>query len=273
MFGSQGPKRRGPKARPAASQFEAESQQSGVFENVAKPAGSRKSGGSASARLDTRPRLVDLAIESLAMLHAAFGPEASVDAARLRERWLAQRAAFESAAKGHGHREHDIAMSVYALSVAFDEAVMSKPERIGLWLQTGALQLEFHEQRDLVGGQRFFQRLDELRKQRETAIDAIEVYDACLSLGYRGRYMVDATGREALLAALFTDITAVRGEPASGLAPHVARTDEQSGETLKKMPAWLPPAVLAGAIVVSWLTLVLITFLHARGVAGALSRL
>lgn len=272
MFGPKGPKRRGPKARPAVSQFEAEPS-AGIFETVIKVAGGRKPGSSAAARIDQRPRLVDLAIEPLAMLHAAFAPDAALDAARLRDRWLAQRAAFESAAKAHGHREHDIAMSVYALSVALDEAVMSQPERIGVWLQKGALQLEFHEQRDLVGGQRFFQRLDELRKQREASIDAIEVFDACLSLGYRGRYVADPAGREALLGALYTDITAVRGEPATSIAPHVARTDEETGETLKKMPTWLPPAVLAGAIVVSWLTLVLITFLHARGVAGALSRL
>ena len=273
MFGPKGPKNRGPKARPsAAPAFEPEPS-TGIFETVIKVAGGRKSGSAGSARAEDRPRLVDLAIEPLATLHAAFGPGSSLDTAKLREAWLGQRAAFEAAAKQHGHREHEVAMAVYALSVAFDEAVMSQPDRIGTWLQTGALQLEFHEQRDLVGGQRFFQRLDELRKQREASIDALEVFDACLSLGYRGRYVADPAGREALLAALFTDITAVRGEPAAGIAPHAARTDEQTGETLKKMRAWVPPAVLAGAIVVSWLTLVLITFLHARGVAGALSRL
>lgn len=271
MFGPKGPKRRGPKARPAASQFESE-HTPGVLESVIRVPAGRK-GARSTPRAEQRTRLVDLAIEPLALLHAAFGPDAALDVSKLRERWIAHRATFESAAKAQGHREHDIAMSVYALSVAFDEAVMSQPARIGLWLQTGALQLEFHEQRDLVGGQRFFQRLDELRKQRETAIDAIEVYDACLSLGYRGRFVADPPGREALLVALHNDITAVRGEPASSIAPHVARTDEETGETLKAMPAWVPPAVLAGAIVVSWLTLVLITFLHARGVAGALSRL
>lgn len=273
MFGTRGPKNRGPKARPAASQFEAEPSQGGVFETVIKVAGGRKPGHAGTARAEQRTRLVDLAIEPLAMLHAAFGPDAALDPVRLRERWTAQRASFEGVAKAAGHRDHDVAMAVYAMSVALDEAVMSHPEKLGLWLQTGALQLEFHEQRDLVGGQRFFVRLDELRKQRESSIDALEVFDACLSLGYRGRYVADPTGRETLLAALFSDITAVRGEPAGSIAPHVARPDEETGETLKKMPAWLPPAVLAGAILVSWLTMALVTFLHARGVAGALTRL
>lgn len=271
MFGPKGPKRRGPKARPAAVAYEPEPSSDVVESSIRTPG--RRGAAPAAARVETRPRLVDLAMESLALLHAAFGPDAVIDPARIRERWQAQRSAFEAAAKSHGHRDHEISLAVYALSVALDEAVMSKPERIGLWLQTGALQLEFHEQRDLVGGQRFFQRLDELRKQRENSIDAIEVFDACLALGYRGRYMTDPAGRETLIGALYTDITAVRGEPAAGIAPHVARTDERSGETVRKLPPWLAPAVLAGAVLVSWLTLVLITFLHARGVAGALSRL
>jgi type VI secretion system protein ImpK len=236
-------------------------------------ASGQKPAASAVTKLDRRPRLVDLAIEPLALLHAAFGPNAPLDTARLREQWSAQRARFESEAKTHGHREHDVKMSVYAIAVALDEAVMSHPDKIGGWLQTGALQLEFHEQRELVGGQRFFVRLEELRKQRDAAIEAIEVYDACLALGYRGRYVADPAGRDGLIAALYVDITAVRGEPSGPIAPNVARTDEETGETLKKLPPWVAPAVLAGAVVLSWLTVVLISWLHAHGVAGALSRL
>lgn len=273
MFGSRGPKRRGPKPRATKSQFEADTSSPGIFETVIRAASGQPKASGPLAKPDRRPRLVDLAIEPLALLHAAFGPGAPIDPARLREQWTAQRAAFEAAAKEHGHREHDVKMSVYALSVALDEAVMSHPERIGAWLQAGALQLEFHEQRELVGGQRFFARLEELRKQRDAAIEAIEVYDACLALGYRGRYVADPAGREALVQALFTDITAVRGEPSGPIAPNVKRTDEETGETLKKLPPWVAPAVLAGAVLLSWLTVVLITFLHARGVAGALSRL
>ncbi len=272
MFGSRGPKRRGPKPRPTQSQFEADRSTPGILETVIGMAAPKRPSASA-AKPDRRTRLVDLAIEPLALLHAAFGPAAPIDAAKLREQWNAQRAAFEEAAREHGHRDSDVKAAVYALAVALDEAVMSHPDKIGPWLQGGALQLEFHEQRDLVGGQRFFVRLDELRKQREAAIEAIEVYDACLALGYRGRFVADPAGRDALIDSLLTDLTAVRGEPSGPIAPNVARTDEQTGETLKKLPAWVPPAVLAGAVVLSWLTVVLISFLHARGVAGALSRL
>ena len=273
MFGSRGPKRRGPKPRANKSQFEAD-HTPGILETVIGLAAVRRPAASGpAAKLDRRPRLVDLAIEPLALLHAAFGPGAPIDPARLREQWAALRARFEETAREQGHRDNDVKMAVYALAVALDEAVMSHPDKIGLWLQAGALQLEFHEQRDLVGGQRFFVRLDELRKTRDASIEAVEVYDACLALGYRGRFVADPAGRETLIASLYTDITAVRGEPSGPIAPNVARTDEESGATLKKLPAWVPPAVLAGAVLLSWLTVVLITFLHARAVAGALSRL
>lgn len=273
MFGQRGPKRRGPKPRATKSQFEADASP-GILETVIGMAAvKRPAATGAAGRVDLRPRLVDLAVDVLALLHAAFGPAAVIDPARLRERWLALRAQFEASAREHGHRDSDIKASVYALAVALDEAVMSHPDKIGLWLQGGALQLEFHEQRDLVGGQRFFVRLDELRRERDRAIDAIEVYDACLALGYRGRFVADPAGRDALIASLLTDVTAVRGEPVGALAPNVGRTDEQSGETIQQLPPWVAPAVLAGAVLLSWLTVVLITFLHARGVAGALSRL
>ncbi len=271
MFGNRGPKRRGPKPRAKPSDFEAD-HSPGILETVIRVASGQKT-ATGAAKADRRPRLVDLAVPPLALLHAAFGPGAPIDPARVRERWNSQRAEFESEAKRHGHREHDVQSAVYAMAVALDEAVMSHPERIGTWLQAGALQLEFHEQRDLVGGQRFYTRLEELRRQRDQSIEALEVCDACLAIGYRGRFVADPAGREALMAALMTDIAAVRGEPSGPIAPHVRRTDEQTGETLKQLPPWFGPAVLAGAIVLSWLTVVLITFLHARAVAGALSRL
>lgn len=272
MFGNRGPKRRGPKPRATRSQFEAD-HSPGIFETVIRAAAGQSKPAGMAAKPDRRPRLVDLGIEPLALLHAAYGPGAPVDPARVREQWRTLRAQFEAEAKANAHREGDVKLAVYAMAVALDEAVMSHPDRIGAWLQAGALQLEFHEQRDLVGGQRFYQRLEELRRQRDAAIEAIEVYDACLALGYRGRYVADPAGREALIAALWTDITAVRGEPSDAIAPNVRRTDEESGETLQKLPPWVAPAVLAGAVMLSWLTVVLITFLHARAVAGALSRL
>lgn len=278
MFGNRGPKRRGPKPRARKSDFEAQHEPSGIFETVigavvGKRGPETADGPVGPARPDQRAHLVDLAIEPLSLLHAAFCKTAPIDPARLREQWKALRAAFEAAGREQGHREADVKAAVYALSVALDEAVMSHPEQIGLWLQAGALQLEFHENRDLIGGQRFFQKLDELRASREASIEGIEVYDACLALGYRGRFVADPAGREALRASLLTDLGAVRGQAGGPLAPHVRRIDEQVGETVTQLPSWVPPVVLAGAVLLSWLTVVLITLLHARGVAGALSRM
>lgn len=276
MFGNRGPKRRGPKPRSKQATFDDAPPPGGILETVIGIASPRRAAAAAAAstgKPDRRPRLVDLAIEPLALLHAVYGPGAAVDPARVRERWTALRSEFEESAKQLGHRDADVAVCVYALSVALDEAVMSHPDRIGLWLQAGALQLEFHENRELIGGQRFFVRLDELRQQREHAIEALEVLDAILSLGYRGRFVADPAGREALRASLLADVVAVRGEPSPTLAPHAARTEEQKGETLQRLPAWVPPAALAAALLLSWLTVALVTFLHARAVAGSLARL
>lgn len=271
MFGNRGPKRRGPKRRSGRSQFDREEPSGSVLETVIGLASRKRPVALAST--DSRSRLVDLAIEPLALVHAVSQPEATFDADRLRTRWSELRGAFEETAKRLRHRESDVQAAVYALSVALDEAVMRHPERIGEWLQAGALQLEFHEQRELVGGKRFYEKLDELRQKRETAIDALEIYDACLALGYRGRFVTDPAGRDALRAQVLADVSAVRGEPSRTLAPNAARMDERTGETIKRIPRWVAPVVLAGAVLLSWLTVLLFAFLHARGVAATLAKM
>jgi len=271
VFWNPGPKRRGPKSRSGRSQFDGEERSVSVLETVIRVA-SRKP-PVARASTESRSRLVDVAIEPLALVYAVSQGDATFDADRVRTRWSELRGAFEETAKRQRHRESDIQAAVYALSVALDEAVMRHPERIGAWLQAGALQLEFHEQRELIGGKRFYEKLEELRQKRETAIDALEVYDACLALGYRGRFVTDPGGRDALRAQVLADISAVRGEPSRTLAPNAGRTDERTGETIKQIPRWVAPVVLFGAVVLSWLTVLLFAFLHARGVAAALAKM
>ena len=54
------------------------------------------------------------------------------------------------------------------------------------------------------------------------------------------------------------------------LTPYTSRPDEQGGAVVKKYPVWLVPAIPGGALLLSWLTVVLVSFLHARAVAGAI---
>lgn len=281
MGGSKGPRTRraGQKAAPkraAATQDVTETVIGGIpAQRRPSPAASASSsggsGGSARAgKASRRARLVDLAMEPLALIHALRGEGIAPDPAQVRAQWTAMRRAFEEKARGAGHREADLEMCVYMLCAYLDAAMLGLPEARGHWLDAGALQSEFDMSGELIAGRRVYERLQELRSSREQSVEALELYAACFRTGYRGRYIDDEAGMEALMAEVERDIAAVRGDGFGTIAPNVARKDEQGGAVVKKFPAWLVPAILGGALLLSWLTVVLVSFLHARAVAGAI---
>ncbi|MFN8587435.1 MAG: DotU family type IV/VI secretion system protein [Candidatus Eisenbacteria bacterium] len=223
-----------------------------------------------AARASRRPRLVDLAIEPLALIHSLRSESANPDAGVVRQRWQAMRRTFEENARAAGHREADLEACVYMLCAYLDAAMLGLPEQRGYWLDAGALQSEFDMSGELIAGRRVYERLAELRGAREQSVEPLELYAACFRTGYRGRYIDDEPGMEALMAEVERDIAAVRGDGAGVIAPNVARKDEQGGAVVKKFPVWLVPAALGAALLLSWLTVVLVSFLHARGAASAI---
>ncbi|MBP8136647.1 MAG: DotU family type IV/VI secretion system protein [Candidatus Eisenbacteria bacterium] len=282
MFGmgdSKGPRTRraGQKAAPkrtAAPQDVTETVIGGIpAQRRPVAASSSSSGGGGSARAgkaSRRPRLVDLAMEPLALIHALRSEGIAPDPGQVRSQWGAMRRAFEEKARAAGHREADLEMCVYMLCAYLDAAMLGLPEARGHWLDAGALQSEFDMSGELIAGRRVYERLQELRGNREQTVEALELYAACFRTGYRGRYIDDEPGMEALMTEVERDIAAVRGDGFGSIAPNVARKEEAGGTVVKKFPVWLVPAILGGAIVLSWLTVVLVSFLHARAVAGAI---
>ncbi len=223
-----------------------------------------------AARASRRARLVDLAIEPLALIHSLRGEGANPDAGVVRQQWQSMRRTFEEAAREAGHRESDLEACIYMLCAYLDAAMLGLPEQRGWWLDAGALQSEFDMSGELIAGRRVYERLAELRGAREQSVEALELYAACFRTGYRGRFIDDEAGMESLMAEVERDIAAVRGDGAGVIAPNVARKDEQGGAVVKKFPVWMVPAALGAALLLSWLTVVLVSFLHARGVASAI---
>jgi type VI secretion system protein ImpK len=277
MGGSKGPRNRRAGQKPAPRRA-AETQD--VTETIiggvspvrrpSAPSAPSSRGGGAPGKASRRPRMVDLAIEGLALIHALRGSGANPDPAQVRSQWAAMRRAFEEKARAVGQREADIESSVYMLCAYLDAAMLGLPDARGHWLDAGALQSEFDMSGELIAGRRVFERLQDLRAAREQCVEALELYAACFRTGYRGRYIDDEPGMEALMAEVERDIAAVRGDGFGSIAPNAARKDEQGGQVVKKYPAWMVPAALGAALLLSWLTVVLAAFLHARGVAAAI---
>jgi type IV/VI secretion system ImpK/VasF family protein len=277
LGGNKGPRtRRGGKK--AAARRESERGSDDVLQTVIggvaparrEPAPSSGGSGGGGGKVSRRPRLVDLGIEPLALIHALRHSGASPDPALVRSQWMTQRRTFEEKARTAGHREADLEACIYMLSAFLDATMLAFADARGPWLDAGALQSEFDASGELIAGRRVFERLADLRAAREACIEAVEFYDVCFRLGYRGQYMDDESGIGAVMNEIARDIAAVRGDAVGSIAPNAARRDEQGGEVVKKFPVWVAPAALAAALLLSWLTVALIAFLHARGVAGAI---
>lgn len=109
----------------------------------------------------------------------------------------------------------------YCLCTALDEAAALTPwGSQGVWSASGLL-VTFHN--ETWGGEKFFQLLARLSRKPREHIALLELINACLLLGFEGRYRVVDNGRtqlETLRQRLGNLIRSVRGGYPAALSPH-----------------------------------------------------
>lgn len=231
-------------------------------------------GGPSTARSEAAPaRLVDLSAEWLSLVLAVRQASAVNDAAAIRARAMELKSQLEDDARRGGFTAPDVESATFALVGFTDEAVLRStgPARES-WIAR-PMQLELYGA--MVAGEEFFDRMDRMRKERESRIEALEVYAACLAFGFAGKHAFAGPERlKSLLGEVEADVAAVRGTGRRALAPHAARPDDVGGAAAGTViPAWLALAVGCGAVVLTWLLLKLIAVLGAGGDASTLRRL
>jgi type VI secretion system protein ImpK len=216
---------------------------------------------------------MDLCSDWLSMIVALRQvADPNLEAALIRNRALELKSRLEQDGARVGQNAVDVEAAVFALVAFLDESVL----RAGgaardTWIAR-PLQLELFGTN--VAGDEFFDRLERLRRERESRIEALEIYACCLAFGFLGRFgMVGPERVKQLLAEVEGDINAVRGTGRRALAPHVARPDDAGGTVAGKFPLWLALAVFVPALVLMFLVIKLFAVLGARGAAGAIARL
>lgn len=272
MFGSKGPTRRrgGPTRRSAPARG---GEGGGVLETVVIDPSSRRRAAAARGGPppSAKPRLVDLAADWLSTA-LAIGQAAELpDAGALRARALELKSRFERDAGAHGFSAADVEDAVFAMVALLDQTILNQrgPAR-DAWIGR-PLQLELYGRQ--LAGEEFFERLETLRHERESRVEALEVYGCCLAFGFTGRYQLTPEKLPGLLDDVYGDIAAARGAGLSPLAPNAARSNERLAEERRGMPWWMPPAIFVPAVFVIWLVIWLIAKLGASGAAGTISRL
>ena len=177
------------------------------------------------------------------------------DPAALREYLVTQVQLFEARAKQAGIRNETIIGARYCLCTALDETVAQTPwGGSGVWSKNSLL-VTFHN--EAWGGEKFFQLLSRLAQNPQQHIELLELMNACLAMGFEGRYRVVDNGRtqlETLRQRLADIIRTARGELEPALALHWKGASDTGRRGLRLVPFWIVGllALLAAAGIYYW---------------------
>ncbi|MGE5170903.1 MAG: DotU family type VI secretion system protein [Rudaea sp.] len=177
------------------------------------------------------------------------------DPAALREYLVAQVQQFEARAKQAGIRNETIIGARYCLCTALDETVAQTPwGGSGVWSKNSLL-VTFHN--EAWGGEKFFQLLSRLAQNPQQHIELLELMNACLALGFEGRYRIVDNGRsqlETLRRRLVDIIRTARGEVEPALAQHWKGAPDTGRRGLRLVPLWIVGllALFVAVAIYSW---------------------
>jgi type VI secretion system protein ImpK len=139
----------------------------------------------------------------------------------------------------------------YALAAYVDESVLASdnPERME-WM-SNPLQLKYFG--DHLAGENFFEKLDKLRQGGEKNLHLLELYYACLQLGFEGMYKM--RGLDALMALLVdlrSQIDGYRGIVDPTLAPNGVPKTGNIARVSRNVPYWVIVVVTVGMLFFSY---------------------
>lgn len=149
-------------------------------------------------------------------------------------------AGLDAAGRDHGFGKDTVDHARYALTALIDEVVLaSRWSMREEWLRKPLAAELFSE---FNAGEEFFRRLEQMSRGGRLdphTIGVLEVYAACLSLGFRGMH-IDVSGAERLREILFSLSRRINeGRETTPLAPHW-----EQKESVVRSVGRLPPVVL-----------------------------
>ena len=147
---------------------------------------------------------------------------------------------FEARAMSDGLDNGVVSTARYLLCTVVDEAVVTtswgnKSE----WSKISLLS-SFHN--ETSGGEKVFKLLDQLSKNPVRNLPMLELIYLCLSLGFEGKYRVQARGvleLEGIRDALYRQIRQLRGDVPRELSPQWQGLGDQRRSLVHIVPWWM----------------------------------
>ena len=178
----------------------------------------------------------DLLSEVVRIKHSSIGEDMNV----LNERLASLLKLFEVSALHNGAESSQVMAAHYVLCTVADEAVVTTSwGNESQWSQMSLLS-NFHK--ETFGGEKFFQLLDSLSKNPVKHLPMLELMYLCLSLGFEGKYRVQARGMlelEGIRDAMYLQIRQLRGDVPRELSPHWEGLNHQRRSLIRIVPAWM----------------------------------
>lgn len=187
--------------------------------------------------------LVDLMYEgfyALYLLKSGSGPQGQAGFASQITQFLAD---IDRHAKLLDVNTNDVRAAKYAFCAAVDETILRSQYAIREAWETRPLQLALFG--DQLGGENFFQQLDDLRARGSAHLQVLEVFHMCLLLGFQGRYALDGVDKlNIMCTALGNEIARMRRK-SRAFAPHAERPDRVANKLRSDLSLWVLSAVFA----------------------------
>ncbi|MBY0557157.1 MAG: type IVB secretion system protein IcmH/DotU [Burkholderiaceae bacterium] len=198
--------------------------------------------------------LVDLLGDGFYLLFMLRNGSTPPDAAPFFDSISAYLAEFDRDARQLHARGEDIDAAKYAFCAALDEIILSSSFTLRTAWERRPLQLAIFG--DQLAGEHFFDRLEALRSGGAARLPALQVFQMCLLIGFKGRYALEGQDRLAsLIARLGEEIAAMQGKP-KGFAPQAERPDQIVNKLRSHTPIWAACAIFAlvGLSTFTWLS-------------------
>ena len=160
------------------------------------------------------------------------------DASILRKRVMELLDDIERKSLSSGIEHNKVQSAKFALAAFIDETIIgSEWTNKTEWLSE-PLQLKLFN--CFNAGEEFFKKLSQLRERIRENIDVLEVYFLCLSLGYKGKYMMEAPEQvRTIIDDLHQELNQFMGKSPEIISPNGYPHDQIVQVVKERVPAWV----------------------------------
>jgi type VI secretion system protein ImpK len=178
------------------------------------------------------------------------------DVESLRERVIAELRRFETTAIQAGVTTDQVRVGRYALCATVDDVVLNTPWGGQSVWAAKSMVTTIHK--EAWGGERFFDLLEQMQAETKRYLAELELFYACLSLGFEGRYRVSPRGHSELARlrdGLYRALRRERGDVDRELSPQWRGVADRYRPLRAVAPLWVIGAVAAALLMFLYMAL------------------